>query len=197
MNINQDLISTNNSYAENTPDYIVIHNTDNFNKTADAKAHASAQYNGHLQGISAHYYTDDSSVYQVLPHNRGAWHVGVDYGGRLFGIVNNRNSIAVEICVNDGYDYEKAFQNTIALTKWLMKELQLGAERVVSHYDVCGKNCPSQIRARGEWGRFLQLIAETEPRQLYYVQSGAFEKKENADALAKRLREAGFEAIVR
>lgn len=158
MNINKDYISNQNSYENNNPLYIVIHNTDNFSKTADAKAHAKAQHDGNFTGMSAHYYTDDCSVRQAMPHDRGAWHVGVNYGGKLFGIVNNRNSIGIEMCVNAGYDYEKAFLNTVALTQQLMKELNIDADHVVSHYDVCGKNCPSQIRAKGDWERFKKLI---------------------------------------
>ena len=50
MNINTSLISNNNSYAGQTPRYIVIHNTDNIAKTADAKAHATAQHNGNFKG---------------------------------------------------------------------------------------------------------------------------------------------------
>lgn len=158
MDINKNHISNNNSYANNNPLWIVIHNTDNFNKTADAKAHAKAQRDGHLQGMSAHYFVDDSGVHQAMPHNRGAWHVGVNYGGKLFGTVNNRNSIGIEMCVNSGYNYEKAFQNTVALTKQLMQEQNIAADHVVSHYDVCGKNCPSQIRAKGDWARFKKMI---------------------------------------
>ena len=55
MNINASLISNNNSYAGQTPLYIVIHNTDNTAKTADAKAHATAQHNGNFHGYSATY----------------------------------------------------------------------------------------------------------------------------------------------
>ena len=76
MNINTSLISNNNSYAGQTPRYIVIHNTDNTAKTADAKAHATAQHNGNFHGYSAHVFVDDKSAYQALPYNRGAWHVG-------------------------------------------------------------------------------------------------------------------------
>ena len=158
MEINKNYISNKNSYENNDPHYIVIHNTDNFNQSADAKAHARAQNDGNLSGMSAHYYVDDSGVYQALPHSRGAWHVGVNYGGKLFGTVNNRNSIGIEMCVNGGYNYEKAFQNTVTLTKQLMQYLGIDAHHVVSHYDVCGKNCPSQIRARGDWDRFKRLI---------------------------------------
>lgn len=158
MDINKNYVSNNNSYENNSPKYIVIHNTDNFEKKADAKAHAKAQRDGHLQGMSAHYFVDDSGVYQAMPHSCGAWHVGVNYGGKLFGTVSNRNSIGIEMCVNTGYNYEKAFQNTVTLTKQLMKELNLNADHVVSHYDVCGKNCPSQIRVKGDWARFKKLI---------------------------------------
>ena len=158
MQINKNYISNQNSYPENNRKYIVIHNTDNFSRTADAKAHARAQHDGNLSGMSAHYFVDDSGVYQALPHSRGAWHVGVNYGSEFFGIANNRNSIGIEMCVNAGYNYEKAFQNTVALTKQLMKELGIDADHVVTHYDVCAKNCPSQIRAKGDWNRFKKLI---------------------------------------
>lgn len=159
MNINTSLISNNNSYAGQTPLYIVIHNTDNIAKTADAKAHATAQHNGNFHGYSAHVFVDDKSAYQALPYNRGAWHVGVNYGGKLFGTVNNHNSIGIEMCMNAGYNYEKAFQNTVDVCKQLMKKYNIPAIRVVQHYDVCAKNCPSAIRAKGDWNRFKKLIS--------------------------------------
>ncbi len=162
MNINTSLISNNNSYAGQKPAYIVIHNTDNYAKGANAKAHAKAQHDGNFKGYSAHVYVDDTEAYQALPYNRGAWHVGVNYGGRLFGTVNNRNSVGIEMCVQAGYNYEKAFQNTVQVCKQLMKQLGIPADRVVQHYDVCAKNCPSAIRAKGDWNRFKQAIgAET------------------------------------
>ena len=162
MNINTSLISNNNSYAGQTPKQIVIHNTDNYSKVANAKAHAKAQHDGNFKGYSAHVFVDDAGAYQALPYDRGAWHVGVNYGGRLFGTVNNHNSIGIEMCVQSGYNYEKAFQNTVAVCKQIMKRFNIPAERVLQHYDVCAKNCPSAIRAKGDWNRFKQLIgAET------------------------------------
>ena len=68
MQINKDYLSNKNSYENNHPLWIVIHNTDNFNKNADARAHAKAQHDGNFSGISAHYYTDDQSGYQAMPH---------------------------------------------------------------------------------------------------------------------------------
>ena len=158
-NINRNYMTTYNSYSVNDPRYIIIHNTDNFNRGANAKAHAVGLYNGDMQSMSWHYVTDDASIYQCLPHNRGAMHVGKNFGsGNLFGIVNNRNSICIEMCCNAGYDYEAAFQNTVALTRHLMKELDISADCVLQHYDVCSKDCPSQIRAHGDWNRFKAAI---------------------------------------
>ena len=158
MNLNTSLISNNNSYVNQVPKYIVIHNTDNYAKGANAKAHAKAQHDGNFKGYSAHVFVDDTEAYQALPYDRGAWHVGVNYGGHLFGTVNNRNAVGIEMCVQEGYNYEKAFQNTVQVCMQIMKQLGIPADRVVQHYDVCAKNCPSAIRAKGDWNRFKQLI---------------------------------------
>ena len=157
MNINQQYISERNSYSGQIPRYIVIHNTDNYSTGADARAHAMAQYHGNFDGYSAHVYVDDKSAYQAMPYSRGAWHVGVNYGGRLFGTVNNRNSVGIEMCVQAGFDYDKAFANTAEVCRQLMSELNIPADRVVQHYDVCAKNCPSAIRAKNDWNRFKKL----------------------------------------
>lgn len=167
MVLNTTYLSQKNSYGGNSPEYIVIHNTDNYSTGADAKAHAKAQYKGNFVDMSAHVYVDDKEAYQTLLYNRGAWHVGVDYGGKLFGTVNNRNSIGIEMCVQEGYDYEKAFQNTIEVCRQIMEELNIPANHVVQHYDVCAKNCPSAIRAKGDWERFKAAISgeEADPEE--------------------------------
>lgn len=193
MNINTTLISNNNSYAGQVPKYIVIHNTDNYAAGADARAHAKAQHDGNFSGYSAHVFVDDKEAYQALPYNRGAWHVGVNYGGRLFGVCSNHNSIGIEMCVQSGYNYEKAFQNTVNVCKQLMKQYGIDAAHVLQHYDVCAKNCPSAIRAKGDWNRFKQLIGAkttTATVDKYYrtrkswadskSQIGAYKSLENA-----------------
>lgn len=160
MKIDRSLISNTNTYSENDPRCIVVHNTDNFAAGADALAHARAQYNGNFASMSAHYYVDDGDVaYQAAPHSRGCWHVGVNYGGNnLFGRYGNRSSIGVEMCVQAGYDYEKAFQNTVAVVKEIMRETGIPADRVYRHYDICSKHCPSQIMNKGDWERFKKAI---------------------------------------
>ena len=169
MKIDRSFISTQNTYEENDPRCIVVHNTDNFRVGADARTHAEAQHNGELSNMSAHYYVDDGdTAYQAAPHNRGCWHVGVNYGGaNLFGRYGNRSSIGVEMCVQSGYDYEKAFRNTVAVVKEIMRETGIPASMVYRHYDICSKHCPSQIMERDDWGRFKKLIsgASNTPKQ--------------------------------
>lgn len=159
MKIKTDYMTTNNSYSGNDPQAIVVHNTDNFAATATARAHATGLMDGYMQGMSWHVVVDDKEAYQCIDFKRGAWHIGVNYGNKtLFGKINNRNSICVEMCVNAGYNYEQAFLNTVDVVKQLMQMLGIPAERVYQHYDICNKNCPSQIRAHGDWTRFKQLI---------------------------------------
>lgn len=161
MRIDRTYISNQNTYTENDPRCIVVHNTDNVAAGANARAHAKAQHGGNFQNMSAHYYVDDGdTAYQAAPHSRGCWHVGVNYGGaNLFGRYGNRNSIGVEMCVQKGYDYEKAFLNTVAVVKEIMRETGIPASRVYRHYDICSKHCPSQIMERGDWDRFKRLIS--------------------------------------
>ena len=162
MRIDRSLISNTNTYSENDPKCIVVHNTDNFAAGADALAHARAQYNGNFQNMSAHYYVDDGdTAYQAAPHSRGCWHGAVNYGGNnRYGRFGNRSSIGVEMCVQAGYNYEKAFQNTVAVVKEIMRETGIPASRVYRHYDICSKHCPSQIIERGDWERFKSLISD-------------------------------------
>lgn len=174
MKINTTYISNNNSYADVIPRWIVIHNTDNYASGATARAHAKAQHDGNFSGYSAHVFVDDSEAYQATPYNRGCWHVGVNYGSHnLFNECKNRNSVGIEMCVNAGYNYEKAFQNTVTVCKQLMKQLGIGADHVVQHYDVCTKNCPSAIRAKGDWQRFKKLISTNQGQESSYGQNPA------------------------
>lgn len=42
-------------------------------------------------------------------------------GKNLFQQYGNKNSIGVEMCVQAGYNYEKAFENTAALVREIMR----------------------------------------------------------------------------
>lgn len=155
MNITK-MISKKNCYiGQNKPAYIVIHETDNWSKGADAKAHATAMKNGNLAG-TVHYYVDSKSVYQTLDHSDGAWAVGDGKG--KYGITN-RNSINIEICVNPETDYYKAVDKAEQLAAQLLKQYGWGTDRLKRHYDASRKNCPRRIQAEGRWPEFVKKTA--------------------------------------
>ncbi|EQJ93960.1 N-acetylmuramoyl-L-alanine amidase family protein [Clostridioides difficile P51] len=130
--------------SKNNAKFIVIHETDNEDKGADAKRHAQALNNGNLEA-SVHYYVDDKMIYQTLDHKDGAWAVGKSYGTALVAGVTNYNSINIEICVNKDGNYTKARENAIDLTRKLMKDLNISADKVIRHYDAKKKYCPRKM----------------------------------------------------
>lgn len=141
------------------PRYITIHNTANTAATATAKAHA--QYmngSGKNKEVSYHYVVDDKEIYQLIPDNEVAWHAGD--GGRGTG---NRQSLAIEICENEGGDLLTATNLAVKLTKYLMDRYNIPISNVVQHNYWSGKNCPNRIR-KGQpysWGEFLEKTAES------------------------------------
>lgn len=150
------MISKKNCYiGQNRPAYIVIHETDNWSKGADAKAHATAMKNGNLAG-TVHYYVDSKSVYQTLDHSDGAWAVGDGKG--KYGITN-RNSINIEICVNPETDYYMAVDKTEQLAALLLKQYGWGTDRLKRHYDASRKHCPRRLMDEGKWPDFVKKTA--------------------------------------
>lgn len=160
LNINRQYISTKNTYSrKNAKKYIVIHETDNFKKGADALRHAKAQYNGNLS-TSVHFYCGSDGVYQAAELDKCVWAVGKKYTSNPnVKDATNYNTINIEICVNEDGNYNAARQNAIELVKWLMAELNLSADRVIRHYDACGKYCPRKMMDNLDlWDNFKKAI---------------------------------------
>lgn len=161
MQIEKKQIAYNRTKRNGAIRYIVIHDTGNTSKGADADAHF-AYFNGGNRGSSADFFVDDTKILQVNDYTiYNTWHVGDGKG--KYGITN-ANSIGIEICVNEGGNYEKAFSNAVALTKHLMQELHIPAERVVRHYDASRKNCPASMQSNNwaKWQAFQNLLTEDE-----------------------------------
>lgn len=132
--------------------YIVIHYTGN---NGDKSVNNATYFKNNVVKASAHYFVDDTAVYQSVPDSYVAWSVGGSKysdcpktgGGKKYGLCKNANSISIELCdtVKDGkiYPSEKTIENAITLTKKLMKKYGIPASRVIRHFDVTGKSCPS------------------------------------------------------
>ena len=161
LQIEKKQIAYNRAKRTSSIKYIVIHDTGNKSKGADADAHYN-YFNGGNRNSSADFFVDDKKVLQVNDYARYyTYHVGDGKG--KYGITN-QNSVGIEICVNQDGDYNAAFEQVVALTKYLMQELSVPAERVVRHYDASRKNCPASMDECNWWlwQEFRKRITEVE-----------------------------------
>lgn len=138
--------------------FIVIHDTANDKRGADAMAHYRYLQHATRSG-SAHYYVDDKDIVQTIDDSVVAWAVGDKWAkkNRTRDDVTNYNSISVELCINKGIDKAKAYQNMLWLTRYLMQTYHA---EVVRHYDATGKPCPRSWQANNwsQWWRFKKEL---------------------------------------
>lgn len=161
MNIIKRQIGYNRSARSQKPTYIVIHDTGNTGKGANAIAHFN-YFNSGNRNSSADFFVDDTQVLQVNDYTKYyTWHCGDGHG--KYGITNH-NSVGIEICVNSDGNYDKAFTKAVELTKHLMKQLNIPIERVVRHYEASRKNCPASMSGNGWklWADFKNRLTESE-----------------------------------
>ncbi|MGG5460729.1 SH3 domain-containing protein [Clostridium sp. B9] len=138
IKVNKRLIDINYSKDESiSPKYIVIHDTDNRKAGADAMANRNYFANHPNAKASAHYIVDDDEIVQALEDTWKGWHVGDGNNPNI----NNSTTIAIELCVNKGNDFDKTVETGIELTKHLMNKYNIPAENVVMHRDASGKTC--------------------------------------------------------
>lgn len=125
--------------------YIVIHYV---GAVSTASANASYFYSTY-RGASAHYFVDDTSIWQAVADKNAAWHCGGGLQGSgkhpFYGKCKNSNSIGIEMCCKKKngklYITDKTIENTADLVKHLMKKHGISADHVIRHYDVTSKNC--------------------------------------------------------
>ena len=131
---------------------VTIHNTDNPDRGANAKAHARAIVSGSLLGEylrSWHFTVDDISIYRHITISEMAYHAGKRAG--------NTTSIGVEICQNTDLDEAKAYRNAAWLAAQLLKQIgKTPANGLKQHNDWSGKDCPNVLRHKhGGWAEFV------------------------------------------
>ncbi len=136
--------------------YVVIHETGNFARGADAKSHSVYLAKNNTGTTSWHYTVDETSIYHHIPDTEVAWHAGDSLsknGGNLCGI-------GVEICVNKDGDFKKAFDNAAKLTAYLIEAYHLSLSDIRQHADFISKNCPETIRNQGLMDEFAEKTKE-------------------------------------
>lgn len=161
MKIERMIAKTHCYLGQNKPAYVVIHETDNWSKGANSRAHATAMKNGNLAG-TVHYYVDSQECYQTLEHQDGAWAVGDGHG--KYGI-SNLNSINIEICVNPESNYYLAVDRAAELAAMLLNQYGWDTSHLKRHYDASRKHCPRRILDEGLWDNFVKCTASYMKKQ--------------------------------
>ena len=155
-------IKYNKSSRNGTPiKYIVVHDTGNTSRGANATAHYKYFDSGD-RSSSADFFVDDTQILCVNDYYKYyTWHCGDGHG--RYGITN-ANSVGVEFCVNVGSDRERTLERTAQLVRELMSELNIPIERVVRHYDASRKNCPQSMSKNNwaKWYEFKNKLKESE-----------------------------------
>ena len=151
-------IKYNRSNRGGTPiRYIVVHDTGNSSRGANATAHYN-YFNGGDRSSSADFFVDDTQVLCVNDYYKFyTWHCGDGRG--KYGITN-RNSVGIEFCINVDSDRDKTLERTAQLVRELMQELNIPIDRVVRHYDASRKNCPQSMSGNGwaQWYKFKEKL---------------------------------------
>lgn len=188
MKVNKTQIAYNRTRRAQRPQYIVIHDTGNPGRGANADSHFR-YFNGGNRNSSADFFVDDTQILQVNNYlSYYTWHCG-DGKGR-YGITN-ANSLGIEICINSDGDYSKAFDNAVWLAKKLMTELDIPLNRVVRHYDASRKNCPASMSKNSWalWSEFKKRLTEEEidMEKLNAIEKDVAQLKTDVSALKNRM----------
>lgn len=146
LKINRKITQVNRTKLENKRNmWIVIHYV---GAVSTAKANAFYFYDTNRKA-SAHYFVDENEIWQVVEESDGAWHIGGTT--KYYNSARNNNSIGIEMCCkkngNKFYFEEKTIQNTIELTKTLLKKYNLDISRCVRHFD-CTRQIVSEAMVR-------------------------------------------------
>lgn len=201
MKINEKLIKYNFSKRVNpTIKYIVIHDTGNTNKGANADAHFKWLNTGNRQA-SAHYFVDDKQILRVVKDENRSWAVGD--GGDKYGISND-NSISIEMCINSDGDFNKVYRSTLELTKYLMGKYNIPLENVVRHYDASRKLCPNIFKENNweKWNIFKKdLIVQDYSEYIIEIYKAVLKREPDEEGLrywkAKIINDADFGKFVK
>ena len=138
------------------PLYIVVHDTGNIRRGANAAAHRN-YFNQGGRNASAHYFVDSEEIIQIVDDSFASWHCG-DGRGR-YGITNS-NSIGIELCINSDGDWSTTKSRALELIRYLMDKHSIPKDRVLRHYDASRKICPRTMSGTGwrEWTLFYDKI---------------------------------------
>lgn len=167
IKVNSDIRCNSDNFegmANRSVAYIVMHYTGNSKDIAKANANYFA---GSGRKASAHFFVDDSNIYQSVAIKDKAWHCGTS-GTYYHNECRNSCSIGIEMCCTAG-NYrisDTTKENAAQLCAHLCNMIGISEDRVdqyvVRHYDVTHKNCPAQMAGfdNSEWNAFRKRVKQ-------------------------------------
>lgn len=166
LNIHRKITTVNRTKLSNKSNlYIVIH----YVGAVSTAANNASYFYSVNRSASASYFVDENEIWQVVEDYDAAWHCGgglqSNRGGTFYKKCTNSNSIGIEMCMKvncngEAYFEEKTVENTIDLTKTLMRKYNIPIERVIRHFDVVGKYCPAPYVDENAWSEFKEKLQE-------------------------------------
>lgn len=151
-----------NNMDSRTVSYVVMHYTGCSKDTAVAEA---KYFSGPInREASAHFFVDDTSIYQSVELRDIAWHCGTN-GTYYHADCRNKNSFGIEMCCTAG-NYkisDTTKKNAAYLCAHLCKMIGVGRDQVdtyvLRHYDITHKTCPAQmVNNPSEWTEFKSMV---------------------------------------
>jgi len=145
--------------------YIVMHYTGNDGDTALGNCNYYARPK---LLTSAHYFVDETSVWQSVKDKDIAYHCGRTDGKYKHPDCRNVNSIGIEMCSRKNADGSYYIKPEVAaraadLVKLLMAQYGIDTAHIVRHYDVTGKECPRPwVQDESLWETFKEGLEEQE-----------------------------------
>lgn len=153
-----------NTMRSRTVSFVTMHYTGNPNPKDIAKNEAEYFSTTKVEG-SAHFFVDDTSIFQSVALKDKAWHCG---SKTYYNDCRNANSIGIEMCCTAG-NYrvsEKTKENAAHLCAHICKMIGITADMVEQyvcrHYDVTHKECPAQMAGENnaEWATFKNRVKQ-------------------------------------
>ncbi|MBQ6262132.1 MAG: N-acetylmuramoyl-L-alanine amidase [Clostridia bacterium] len=142
----------------NKIEWIVLHYTANTYQPDLAKNECAAFADRYV-GSSAHFFVDETEVWQSVAIEDTAWHCGDNPPSK--NGATNRNSIGIEMCVAYKNGVYSIPDRTVDNAAALVLEL-LGAfpeAKICRHWDVTGKKCPGPwVDDPGLWEKFKERV---------------------------------------
>lgn len=177
MKINKNITNTNKTIMNDKKNkYIVIHYVGAVSSAYNNTLYFKDEY----RGASAHYFVDDTSIWQCVEEKDASWHTGTN--GKYYNGARNNNSIGIEMCCFDNNGTldisEDTINNTVELVKEIMKKYNIPVDNVVTHYDVTKKNCPAPfINNTKRWDDFKNRLVDNDVRESIDVIYQSYDNK--------------------